>query len=189
MKGFSRLKSFQRKVFFVLSLSADFQIIFLLVVRRIKQRKHATTNTIIIIIWPWNIRNTSFSHIWNLLLIFPLFFASLFTAECWSDGQWMRTTIKQHCEFLRRTLNSTWQSKSFAKFLSRESRGTCISWRELTSDETYLLIAQRNPKIINLQQQIALIWCCKRWIYVFYTLFNRLMGHRLSTFSTQQIFH
>lgn len=55
---------------------------YILVVRRIKQRKHATTNTaIIIIIWPWNIRNTSFSHIWILLLIFPLF-SSLFCAKC-----------------------------------------------------------------------------------------------------------
>lgn len=62
-----------------------FQIIFLLVVRRIKQRKHATTNTVIIIIWPWNIRNTSFSHIWILLLIFPLFF---FSFLCWMLIRW-----------------------------------------------------------------------------------------------------
>lgn len=132
-----------------------FQIIFLLVVRRIKQRKHATTNTVIIIIWPWNIRNTSFSHIWILLLIFPLF-SSLFCAECWSDGRGTRTTVKQHCKFLRRTLNFCMTIKELCEISS--SRGTCINRRELMSDVSNgELIAQR--KYHKLEHTFR---CCKR---------------------------
>lgn len=81
-------------------------------------KKNSTTNTVIITIWPWNIRNTSFSHIWNLLFIFPLFLFYVLADAWWAASRW--SGQQEEGELFLREDPQFSSSGEFAKFFLAE---------------------------------------------------------------------